>query len=74
MMLDLREAIDLLGLSLPEEARASDIALLEFIERGFPREALSSACQPLLHLRSRVSSIGSCPNRVSLADQAPKDA
>jgi predicted lipid carrier protein YhbT len=40
MMLDLREAMDLLGLPLPEEARASDAALLEFIERGFSRGAL----------------------------------
>jgi putative toxin-antitoxin system antitoxin component (TIGR02293 family) len=40
MMLDLRESMDLLGLSLPQEARASDIALLEYIQRGFSRETL----------------------------------
>jgi len=32
--------MDLLGLSLPEEARASDVALLEYIERGFSHEVL----------------------------------
>jgi putative toxin-antitoxin system antitoxin component (TIGR02293 family) len=49
MMLDLRESMDLLGLSLPKEARASDVALLEYIQRGFSREALerlSAALSP----------------------------
>jgi putative toxin-antitoxin system antitoxin component (TIGR02293 family) len=40
MMHDLRQAIDLLGLPLSTEARASDVALVEFIERGFSRETL----------------------------------
>jgi len=40
MMLDLRQAMDLLGFPLSDEARASDVALLEFIERGFLRETL----------------------------------
>jgi putative toxin-antitoxin system antitoxin component (TIGR02293 family) len=40
MMNDLRKAMNLLGSSLPKYAQASDVALLEFIERGLSREAL----------------------------------
>jgi putative toxin-antitoxin system antitoxin component (TIGR02293 family) len=39
-MFELREAAALLGVSLPVEARSSDVAYLKFIEGGFPVKAL----------------------------------
>jgi hypothetical protein len=51
-MVDLREVMGLLGLSPPEEARNSDIVILEFIECGLTR----SKCKVSLSHFERTSS------------------
>jgi putative toxin-antitoxin system antitoxin component (TIGR02293 family) len=52
-MIEVRNAAAILGLSLPPDAKASDVAYLEYIQRGLPVEALRRICSAVAPCDSR---------------------